>query len=125
MLLGATRRLLHASVDMMEQHWLSFAKKDQLSLAFTLTNGQCFGWRREGETFTGVLGQRVLSFRESQGEVQVYDHTAHGEQAAAAGAGAIEGTAASAGAEGGSSSSAPALLPHVPTCPISTDCLWL
>ena len=51
--------------------WHRLTARSNLSLAFSLTNGQCFGWRRltltsppNGEAFAGVIANAALLLRE-------------------------------------------------------------
>ncbi len=112
--------------------WRRITSRAELSLAFTLTNGQTFGWRfssspEGGLLYTGVLGARVLSLREAGEEVQVLWHTpveAEGAGAAAEG-GAASGLSASPGikrkreADGAGAVASPArrALPAAPASP--------
>lgn len=85
--------------------WLPFATTSQLCLPFTLTNGQCFGWRRVGDAFVGVLGHRVLSLRENGDRVEALEHATEGSADSAAG---IEGSSAAGAAQSSSSATSDA-----------------
>lgn len=41
-----------------------------LNLAATLDSGQAFRWRRDGDGFHGVLGESVVSLRQTDGELE-------------------------------------------------------